>query len=215
MKRAGLIPGLGGVAFGVLVVASLILASPPGGNYVANDVADFVARGHRLAVFASLYIFLLGILGLILLLARLRGSITGGNGAFASVFWGTGLAGAVCYAVGWGIALTPPMARAFGGASQVFFDPRVTYGIVVGGAIVMIGPGAFLLAVAMFSLALGSRGTLPTWLRRVTLAAAVIALFSIAYFPYFIIFIWAIVTGLWLLATGGPQATQVVDGAQT
>jgi hypothetical protein len=214
MKRAGLIPGLGGIAFGVLMVASLILADPPGGNYSANDIAGFVARGHRVAVFASIYIFQLGVLGLILLLTRLRGSITRGNGAFASVFWGSGLAGAACYAVGWSIAMTPALARAFGGASQVFFDPRVTYGIVVGGAVVMIGPGVFLLAVAMFSLGLGSRGTLPTWLRWATLGAAVIALFSLAYFPYFITFIWAIVTGVWMLTTGGPRETPV-ERAQT
>jgi hypothetical protein len=214
MKREGLIAGLGGIAFGVLVVAALILADPPGGNYVANDVADFVSRGHRVPVFASMYMFLLGVLGLILLLTRLRGAITRGNGAFASVFWACGVAGAACYAVGWGIATTPPMARAFGGASHVFFDPRVTYGIVIGGAVVMIGPGAFLLVVALFSLAIGSRGTLPTWLRRVTLAAAVIALFSLAYFPFFAIFIWAIVTGVWLLATGGPKPA-VVEGAET
>jgi hypothetical protein len=72
----------------------------------------------------------------------------------------------------------------------------------------------FLLAVAMFSLGLGSRGTLPTWLRWATLGAAVIALFSLAYFPYFITFIWAIVTGVWMLTTGGPRETPV-ERAQT
>jgi hypothetical protein len=213
MKREGLIAGLGGIAFGVLMVASLILADPPGGNYSTSDIAGFVARGHRVAVFASIYMSELAVLGLILLLTRLRRGITRGNGTFASVFWGSGLAGAACYAVGWIISMTPSLARAFGGANHVFFDARVTYGIAVGGAVVMIGPGAFLLAVAMFSLGLGSRGTLPAWLRRVTFGSAVIALFSLAYFPYFITFIWAIVMGAWLIATGGAQAS-LVEGAQ-
>lgn len=78
----------------------------------------------------------------------------------------------------------------------------MTYDIVLAGAVVTIGAGGFLLAVAMIALALGARATLPAWLRWVTLITGVIALASLAYLPFFVTFIWALVIGVWLVATG-------------
>ena len=47
MKDNARIGGIGGIAFGVLTFAALVIASPPGGSYTESSVTDFVARGHR------------------------------------------------------------------------------------------------------------------------------------------------------------------------
>jgi len=200
--RGSIVAGVGGIAFAVLTFVAQFVGKPPGGNYKASDVADYLAKGHRPSVYVSEYLVLLGVLGLICLLAHLRDRVRLEGEAFRleSIFWGSGLAAAACIAAGWSILVAPSLANAFGG-SNVSFDPRVTYDIVLAGAIVMIGAGGFLLAVAMIALALGARATLPAWLRWLTLIAGVIALASLAYLPFFVTFIWALVIGVWLVAT--------------
>ena len=72
MKRVSSLAGAGGVAFSVLLVLAVLISAPPGGTYKASDVTDYIAKGHRPAVFAALYLALLGVLGLVLFLARFR-----------------------------------------------------------------------------------------------------------------------------------------------
>ncbi|MDX6580782.1 MAG: hypothetical protein QOJ47_2331, partial [Gaiellales bacterium] len=42
--------GIGAIAFSVSTVAALVVANPPGGNYSATNVTDYLAKGHRIAV---------------------------------------------------------------------------------------------------------------------------------------------------------------------
>jgi hypothetical protein len=101
MQRRSLVAGIGAIAFGVLPIVAFMVANPPGGNYKASDVADFIAKGHRPAVFVSIYLVLLSAVGLLLLLARLRESIA--EGSRTTLFWGfTLVAGiAALAAVAW------------------------------------------------------------------------------------------------------------------
>jgi hypothetical protein len=58
--------GVGSIAFSVLTIVGLALANPPGGTYKASSSVKYVSKGHHVAVFASVYVLLLAVLGLFL-----------------------------------------------------------------------------------------------------------------------------------------------------
>lgn len=200
------IAGAGGIAFGVLMFVAFLVASPPGGTYSESDVADYVASGHRTAVIISIYLVLLAAVGLVCLLARLR-EAAAGDLALGPIFWGTGLAAAASLAIGWVVVAAVPVAMAFGG-SDVTIEPTVAYTITEAGWGITLGAGGILLGLALIVLVLGSRATLPAWLRWTTLVAGIAGVASIAYFPYFLLLVWGLVAGVWLLAAErAPRAS--------
>jgi hypothetical protein len=201
MSRTNVVGGIGGIAFAVLTFVAFLLAAPPGGTYKESDVADYVEKGHRGAVFVSFYLLLLGVLGLICLLAHLRQRLGADDRGLRTIFWGTGLAGAASFAIGWAVVVTVPLAMAFGG-SDVSVEPTVTYTIAEAGWGILIGVGGILLGFCLIALMLGSGTMLPAWLRSATLIGGVAGLASLAFFPFFLIFIWGLVVGVWLLAAG-------------
>jgi hypothetical protein len=73
------------------------------------------------------------------------------------------------------------------------------------GDTILYGAAGMLLGAALIALALGARATLPSWLRWVTLIVGVLGLASPAFFPWFLLLIWSLVMGGWLLVAG--QAT--------
>jgi hypothetical protein len=203
MTGSRTLAGLGSIAFGVLMFVAILVASPPGGTYSAKDAADYIAKGHRAAVIISLYLLMLALLGLVLALAYLRQFVSDRN--LGSVFWGTGIAAAASFAVAWCVIISVPLAIAFGG-SAVTIAPEGVYTFSEVGWAILIGAGAFLLGISLVTLMLGSRGTLPAWVRWTTLVAGLGGIAGLAYFPFFLILIWGLVAGIWLLATGRSSA---------
>src|SRR5439155_23879293 len=120
-------------------------------------VADYLAKGHRVAVIVGMYLGLLAVLGLICLLAHLRDAVNvaPGNERAATIFWGTGLAAGASFAVGWGLVGGQVFAHLEGG-SGVAIPPAVTYLISEVGVIFIFGSGAALLGFALIALMLGS-----------------------------------------------------------
>ena len=104
--------GFGGLAFGILAFGAMMIASPPGGNYKVSDVTSFLAKGHRPAVFLSMYVMVIAVIGLVLLLARLRTAIEGPR---QSLFWGLSIASAASWLTGYAIVVAAPAALAFSG----------------------------------------------------------------------------------------------------
>jgi hypothetical protein len=209
MKPTSLIAGIGGIAFGVLTFAATAVANGPGGNYKASNATSFVASGHRAAVFVALYLVIIAVLGLIVLLAHLREVMSVGTDeqpVALSIFWGTGLAAAVCWAAGWAVALSVPIAYAVGG-DGFSIGPAQTYAIVEAGFAILFGPGSILLGLALIILGLAARATLPAWLRWVTVIAGVLGLASPAFFPWFALLIWGVIIGIWLLAAPRTSAS--------
>ena len=204
MRRSNLIGGIGGIAFGVLTVLTLLVASPAGGTYTPSDVRSYVASGHHTAVFVGLYLVTIAILGLLLLLVRLREIISGAGDEdlwMANAFWSIGLAAAICLAAGWAVDLAAPIAYAFAG-SGFSISTSQTYAIIQIGNSIVFGPGGILLSSALIALFVGGQRALPVWLRWVTLIAGVLGLASPAFFPWFALLIWGAVIGIWLLASG-------------
>src|ERR1700720_4293585 len=74
-QKGSTLAGVGGIAFGVLTVIGIQVGGTPGGNYVEADVASYVGSGHFPTVIATGYLAVIGVLGLICLLAYLRAAI--------------------------------------------------------------------------------------------------------------------------------------------
>jgi hypothetical protein len=210
MKSTSIAAALGALAFGILTFVAFMLANPPGGGYSAHDAANYVTSGHRPVVFVSMYLILVTGIGLLLLLARLREAILGGR---SRVFWGLGVAAVSAWIVGYALVVATPASYAFGGASNLHLTNDVIYVLSESGWAIMYGAGGTLLGCALLTFALGPV-TAPAWVRWSTLVAGIAAIAGIAWFPFFLVYIWAIVLGLWLLvADRGRAAAPAVQAA--
>ena len=209
MSRIGgsTLAGVGAIAFSVLTVVGTTIGGAPGGNYVAADVANYIAIGHLSTVIVTGYLALFGVLGLICVFAYLR-ELIGADPAHkmaASVFWGTGLVAAASMAVAWGLLTGIAVAAAEGGssnpgnASAATISNAETYLLSDTFLNVLYGSGGFMLGFALISLMVGSRGTLPAWLRWLSLVVGLLAIAAPAYLPSFAIPIWGLVVGGWLI----------------
>ena len=206
MRSRSALAGIGRIAFSVLTIVGLALANPPGGTYKASDAVKYVAKGHHVAVFASVYVLLLAVLGLLLLLAYLRDLLSAAPDGerVARIFWAMGIGAATSFAIGWAIVLGNAIAHAFGG-SGVVVDPAVTYLASELGFSVVFGPAAILLGFALIAFVIGGRALVPAWLRWSTFVAGVAGIVSLAFFPAVLVLLWGIVMGIWLLVPSrGP-----------
>lgn len=205
IKQGSTLAGAGAIAFGVLTVIGTFGGSP-GGSYHESTVRDYVSIGHFPIVVVTGYLAMLGVLGLICLLAYLREVIAfdGGRKLAASIFWGTGLAAAASFAVSWGLVTGIAVSAAEGGSAASVPHP-VTYVLSDASLNVLFGSGGILLGFALIALVLSSRGRLPNWVRWLTLAAGVLAIGAPFFFPAFAIPIWGIVIGVWLIARGSDS----------
>jgi hypothetical protein len=70
----------------------------------------------------------------------------------------------------------------------------------------MYGAGGMLLGCALITFAAGPVAV-PGWVRWSTLVAGIAGLAAIAWFPFFVVYVWAIVLGLWLLVADRGHAT--------
>jgi hypothetical protein len=203
--KGSTLAGAGGIAFGVLTALAVVVGGAPGGNFVEADVKNYVGSSHFPVVIATGYLAILGVVGLICLLAYLRESIAAqpDRGLAANIFWGTGLASAASFAVGWGLVTGIPLAAAEGGYGAAI-PPSTTYVLSDTSINVLFGSGAILLGFALIALMLGSGGALPAWLRWVSLVAGVLALTAPFYFLAPAVPLWGIVAGGYLLVA--PRA---------
>jgi hypothetical protein len=204
MKRPAFVAGIGALAFTVFTIVGLGLVNPPGGTYKTSNITDYLEKGHRVAVFVGLYVELLGVLGLILVLAYLRELIT--SARTARFFWTLTVISASSFLLGWAVMASGALARAFGGSAVVVSAPT-TYVVSEVGVIMVWGPGAIVLAGALIAFAATIRTEIPAWLRWVTLALAIIGLASPAFFPSFALLLWSLIMGVWLLASGARAPT--------
>jgi hypothetical protein len=193
--------GIGSLVFTVLLVAAAITANAPGGNYHANDVADFVAKGHRSSVMISLFLVAAAIVGLLVVMAYLC-ETSFGKGRSGRIAWGTSLFAAGSFLVGWAILITPSMSVALGGGPSI--APEVSYTIMQAGWAVFLVVSGMMLGISFLTLALLGRAA-PTWMRAFTGIVGALALFSLAFFPFWAVFLWGLVIGIWLLVSSPKQ----------
>jgi hypothetical protein len=202
MRTSSLVGGAGAIAFGVLAFVGMVIANPPGGSYSAHDAAKYVAKGHRATVIVSIYVVLAAVVGLMALLVRLREAVQGPR--LRRAFWGLGVAATSAYLVGWALVAATPLALTYGGKG-VSLSPELTFTLAEVGWVVMYGAGGMLLGTALIAFALGPVAV-PAWFRWATLVAGVAGLAAPAWFPFFLVFIWGVVAGVWLIVAGREPA---------
>lgn len=208
--QKGQVAGIGAVAFGVLTFAALMLENAPGGTFRFSHIADYVAKGHRPAVFVATYLAIVAMVGLALLLTWLRDALP--EGTRSSVFSTLSMAGMATWIAGWGVGASVPIVMGYGG-SQERVPPTVTYLLATGGWAVMAG-GAALIGLALLTLTLAP-SALPGWARWATLVAGIAALAAYAWFPFFLVYLWSVVIGLWLVVSQRDRVTQPIPVTQS
>ena len=134
-----MLAGIGGIAFGVLTIVGLALMNPPGGNYKASSVSDYLEKGHRVSVIGGLYLEVLALVGLLILLAYLRDLLV--SDWTRRLFWAFGIIAVGGLAMGWAIMAAGAVARLFGGRGVVVSAPTSYLVSEIGGTIVW-GPAA-------------------------------------------------------------------------
>jgi hypothetical protein len=208
-QKGSTLAGVGGIAFGVLTAAAVVVGGAPGGNFVEADVANYIGVGHFPTVVVTGYLAVLAVVGLICLLAYLREAIAsqGDRTMAANIFWGVGLASAASFAVGWGLLTGIAVAAAEGGSSASV-PHSVTYVLSDTMINVLFGSGAILLGFALIALMLGSRGSLPNWVRWASLIAGVLAITAPFYFAAPAVPLWGIVVGVWLVVARPPAVVR-------
>ena len=209
MKRDRKLAGIGAIVFAVLFVSGMIAGNAPGGEYDASDVADFVADGHRSNVVASSVLVAIAVVGLLLVTAYMCDTYFS-KGRDGRIAWGTSLLAAASFIIGITVLLTPSTSLFVGGGPSI--DPAVSYTIMQAGYGIMFLSGGIMLGVSFLTLALGGHAA-PTWVRAFSGLIGLLALFSLAFFPFFGVLIWGLVIGIWLLASSPPAKTPAAQSA--
>jgi hypothetical protein len=98
-----------------------------------------------------------------------------------------------------------PAALAFSGGHPFTLTSGTVYTFCEAGFAVMYGAGGVLLGAALIAFAAGPVAA-PSWVRWSTLVAGIAGLAALAWFPFFLVYIWAIVVGAWLIVADREPA---------
>jgi len=208
VNRERRLAGVGGIAFAVSLVVGFTFFGPKGGQYSAAEIVAFAAQGST-ALIASVYLFAVSIIGLIVLMAYLSETCFGA-GRQGRVAWGASLLAAASVLIGWGLYLAVPTSVIAGGPA---IDPAVSYAFVSAGFVVLFGVGGMLLGIALLTLAIAGH-TAPTWVRAFSGLAGLSALFAWGFIvvsqwspnqwlpvPFYVVVLWGFVIGGWLVVS--------------
>lgn len=201
MKSSGIVAaGIGSIAFGVLTFVALIVGGPQGGNYSAADVAAYISSNHVVVAGGMALCGLVGAAGLMCLGAylRQRADLEAPGSIWPQVLWGLTLGSAVCFAVSWGIFVSQPIGNNEAG-TNLNVPPTIIYSIGISGDELMFESAATLLGLALILSAIVNLPRWPGWLRWSSLVVGLAGIVSLAFFPFFLLLLWALVVGVWLL----------------
>jgi hypothetical protein len=216
VSQARRIAGIGAVVFVVALLVGFTLYGPKSGAYSPAETAAFVDQGST-GLILSIYLFALSIIGLIVLMAYLSAHSCGG-GRRDRIVWGTSIAAAASFLIGWGLYLVPSSAHVAGGPP---IDPAVSYAFISGGFVVLFGVGDLLLGIALLTLAI--RGlVLPAWVRAFTALTGLSALSAWGILlatgwspnqwlapPFYLVILWGLAIGVWLMiSAAGPEVSR-------
>jgi hypothetical protein len=199
VHRGSRAAGVGAIAFGVLTVAQLTLANPPGGSYEESAVAEFLTKGHRLVVIALFHLALLGVLGLVVFVAELRRlAVQSGAEQAGGVISTLGGAAAASFALGWAVHCGLVLAHVEGG-DQVVMSPTITYTLSQIGVTFVFGSGAILFGLALLAFAIAAKDAVSPRMRLAIATAGVAGIAGLAFFTFFLQMLLVIGIGLALL----------------
>jgi hypothetical protein len=206
MTSRPLAAGIGAIAFGAMMLAATFISDAPGGNYSSSQVAGYVSSGERASQLLAFFLAMCAIPGLICMLAHIRDAVATrpDRDRAASLIWGSGIAAAACFAIGWGVEGGQIFAHLEGG-SAIVIPPAITYLISEIGVVFVFGCGAMLLGFALIVLMVSSLGLMPNWLRRLTLVVGICGVAGLAWATFFALLFGMVAIGAWLVTAGRAQ----------
>jgi hypothetical protein len=200
--------GLGLLAYGIATPVAFMAIGSPGGDYDDRTVTEYVASGHWVTAFVLAYVGAFAALGLMAFARRMRHQV----GAAGDLLWGLVVAGTGAAVVGWFMVGGVAVSMAEGGSALTSLPHPVVYLLSEISNLVAVCASAFLIGCA--ALVLGARSTLPRSLRVFTTVAGVCGILGPVFFPLFLFWLWAIVTGAWLAASRSGSDESAVRQTQ-
>ena len=196
--------GLGLLVYGLGTPIAFMAIGSPGGDYIDSRVVAYMDRGHWVAASALAYLGAFAAVGLLLGGHHLRREL----GSAGDLFWALTVAATTAAVVGWFLVAGIAVAFAEGGAHM----PPVPHGVVQVVAemsnLVAVCASAFFLGLA--AIVLAARMTLPAGLRIASYVAGACGVLAAFFFPIFLFWLWAIILGGWLAATGAERRPDAV-----
>jgi hypothetical protein len=188
---------------GVLSVACsfvgvmFVLNQPQEKDSDSKIVAYFAQHSHRVDGVVGFFVFLAGLMLLVTFFASLRERLE--PGAAASIAFGAGIASVPIWAVS--MLLGDGTGLAANETSAFRVDPN-TFRVLAGASYV-----AWVAAVAVSALVVWGAsatalrtGILPRWYAIAGIPAGIVQLFGFFFFPFFVWWLWLIVTSVLLVA---------------
>jgi hypothetical protein len=114
---------------------------------------------------------------------------------------GLGITSIAAWILGYALVVGVPIAIAYAGKQQLLLTHPVVYAMSESGWVLMYGGGGTVLGCALVTFALGPVAA-PVWVRWSALVAAIGAFGALAWFPFFLVYLWALVIGCWMLVAG-------------
>jgi hypothetical protein len=179
----------------------LVLGQPQDKDSDTKIVAYFASHSHRVQGVVGFFVFLAGILLLLVFLGILRERLAaaeGGAGLLSTLAFGGGVASAVIWVASMLIARADTFAAST--TSKFHVDPnsyRMFADTAYFGWVAATFVGA-LVVWATSAVALRT-GILPRWFGRLGILAGVSQLFGIFFFPFFVWWIWLVAAAILLV----------------
>jgi hypothetical protein len=187
------------------VVGTLaVLSQPQDKDSNAAIVAYFASHSHRVKGIAGFFVFIVGILFLLVFLTALRERLLereGGTGRLGALTFGAGVTAVTLWVVSMLLANATMFAASEGSGFRV--DPntfRLLGDTAYYGWIAALAVGA-VVVWATSAVALRT-GALPRWYGIAGIVAGVSMLFGLFFFPFFVWWIWVGVTSILLVRRG-------------
>jgi hypothetical protein len=198
-----------------LVGFMFALNQPQDKDSDAKIVAYFTNHSHRVDGVLGFFVFLAGILLLLAFLAVLRERLVaaeGQPGGLSAFAFGAGIASLPLWAVS--MLLANAVSFAANESSSFHPDPN-TFRLLADTAYF-----AWVAAVVVSSLVVWATSAvalrtalLPRWYARVGILAGVVQLFGFFFFPFFVWWLWLVVTSILLVRRSSPAPARVAQPA--
>jgi hypothetical protein len=204
--RWGPLTGIAGVA--LMVIAFAIAGSSPDTSGSDAKIASFyTSHSHQTKNIVAYLITVLAILCLLAFVAALRSRLSmveGGVGRFGAVAFAAGVASLTALTAA--IALFAAPAFAADDTSRFHLDPN-TYRLINDlGYEFWIAAGVTSALLVWSTMVVAFRtGLLPRWFAWASAVVGVIALFTVFFFPMFLVWLWIVVVAI-LLVRRPPAA---------
>jgi hypothetical protein len=198
-----------------LVGIVFALNQPQDKDSNAKIVAYFADHSHRVHGTVGFFVFLAGLLLLLMFLTALRERLLaaeGGTGRLSALAFGSGIASLPLWAVSMLLAYAASFAASESSAFRL--DPN-TFRVFADTAYFAWVAAVVVSSVVVWATSAVALQTsaLPRWYGRLGILAGVVQLFGFFFFPFLVWWLWIIVTSILLVRRPSPAPTRLAQPA--